>query len=191
MSSRSRRTQGLYLILVGAAFAVEGVIQLGHPAYWDAVTDFDYAAVWTHSLVLLLVAPALIILVRQAQAGRAATVIAFIMAAGAVLSGFANAVEDGFHLKSFGTLYVIGAASYAYGMILLAILLGLGARKAFALVPALVAVGLIGTDIGGAILVGATWAIFGILVLTGRTEPDPSESDPAAPGPPTGALSPT
>ena len=186
MSSRSRRFQGLYLIVVGVAFAVRGAIALGDPDFLDANTAYDYAAVWTHSLALLLVAPALIVLVRRAQAGRAATVVAWIMAAGAVLSAVANGIEDGLHLKDFGALYVLGAVPFFYGMVVLAVLLGLGARKAFAIVPALVFIGSLAYDSGGGILIGATWAVFGLLVMTGRTEPastneelPPAEPEPA------------
>lgn len=182
MASRTRLIQGLYLVVVGIAFAIRGVIALGDPDFWDAVSVFDYAAVWTHSLALLLVAPALIILVRRAQAGRAATVVAWIMAAGAALSAVANGIEDGLHLKDFGTLYVLGALPFAYGMILLAVLLGHGARKAFALVPALTFVGGLAYDSGGGLLVGATWAIFGLLVMTGRTEPTATVQERASSG---------
>jgi hypothetical protein len=180
MSSRSRWIQGLYLIVVGAAFTVRGAIGLGDPDYGDAVTAFDYAAVWTHSLSLLLAAPALIILVHQAQAGRAATVVAWIMAVGAALSAVANGVEDGLHLKDVGTLYVLGAVPYFYGMIVLAVLLGLGTRKAFAIVPTLAFIGSLAYGSGGGILIGATWAVFGVLVLTGRTDPVTTETPPPA-----------
>lgn len=181
MASRRHSIQGLYLIVVGVAFAVRGMIALGHPDFWNAVTTFDYAAVWTHSLALLLVAPSLIILVRRAEAGRAATVIAWIMAAGAALSAVANGIEDGLHLKDFGTLYVLGALPYAYGMLVLAVLLGLGTRRAFAVVPALTFAGGLAYDSGGGILIGATWAAFGILVMTGRTEPASTDDEPAPP----------
>ena len=66
---------------------------------------------------------------------------------------------------------MIGAVLYAYGMTLLAILLALGRRRVFALVPALTFVGLLAYEGGGGILIGATWAIFGLLVMTGRAEP--------------------
>jgi hypothetical protein len=77
MSPVGRVVQGLYLIVVGIAFSVRGVIALQDPDFWEPVTDLDYAAIWTHSLALLLVAPALVILVRQAQAGSAATAVAW------------------------------------------------------------------------------------------------------------------
>ena len=41
MSSRSRRIQGLYLIVVGVAFAVRGAIALGDPDFLDANTAYD------------------------------------------------------------------------------------------------------------------------------------------------------
>lgn len=175
MAPRRHLLQGLYLVVVGGAFAVRGAIALGDPDFWNAVSAFDYAAVWMHSLALLLVAPALVILVRQAQAGRAATVVAWIMAVGAALSAVANGIEDGLHLKAFGALYVLGVVPYAYGMIVLAVLLGIGTRKAFALVPTLTFVGGLAYDSGGGILIGVTWVVFGILVMTGRSEPVPTE----------------
>ena len=51
---------------------------------------------------------------------------------------------------------------------MLAILLGVGDRKAFALVPALTFLGVVAFTSGGGILIGLTWAVFGLLVLVGR-----------------------
>ena len=73
--------QGAYLIAVGIAFGVCGVITLQDPVYWGtSSTRLDHAAVWTYSLALLLAGPALIILVRQARAALVATNLAWIMA---------------------------------------------------------------------------------------------------------------
>lgn len=168
-----RVVSGSYLIVVGIAFGVRGVIALQDPDFWEPVTDLDYAAVWTHSLAILLAAPALVILVRQAQAGRAATTVAWIMAVGGVLTAIANAIEDGFDQESFGALYIIGSVPFFFGQIVLAIMLGRGERSSFALVPALTFFGAIAYDEGGGILIGTTWAVFGILVLIERAAPTP------------------
>jgi hypothetical protein len=53
----------------------------------------------------------------------------------AILTGVANAIEDGFDQEAFGMLYLAGVTPFFLGQILLAILLGLGDRRAFALVP--------------------------------------------------------
>jgi len=168
-----RVVSGSYLIAVGVAFGVRGVIALQDPDFWEPVTDLDYAAVWTHSLAILLAAPALVILVRQAEAGPVATTVAWIMAVGGVLSAIANAIEDGFDQEAFGVLYVVGSVPFFFGQIVLAILLGTGKRPAFALVPGLTFFGAITYDGGGGILIGTTWAVFGILVLIERATPPP------------------
>lgn len=178
MTARHRSFLGAYLVCVGAAWAIGGAIATQGPEYWDAVTALDYAAVWTYSLALLMSAPALVILVRQAHAGRAATIVAWLMAVAAVATSMANAIEDGLHLKAFSTLYIVGAVPLFYGLLLLALLLGMGARKRFALIPLLMFVGTLANASGGGILIGATWAVFGALVLTGRTEPVSRETPP-------------
>ena len=163
--------QGVYLIAVGIAFGVCGVITLQDPVYWEPVTRLDHAAVWTYSLALLLAGPALVILVRQARAARAATTLAWIMAGAAVLTAVANAIEDGFDQEGFAVLYIVGSLPFVFGQVVLAILLGVGDQKAFAFVPVLTFLGLVAFTSGGSILIGLTWAIFGLLVLVGRTTP--------------------
>ena len=169
MSSVGPVVQGVYLIAVGIAFGVRGVITLQDPVYSEPVTGLDYAAVWTYSLALLLAGPAFVILVRQARAGRAASNLAWIMAGAAVLTAVANAVEDGFDQEGFGVLYIAASLPFFFGQVVLAILLGVGDRKAFALVPALTFLGVLAFNWGGGILIGLTWAVFGLLVLVGRT----------------------
>ena len=173
---------GVYLILVGVAFGALGVISLQDPDYWEPVTVLDYASIWTYSLALVLAGPALIILVRQARAGQGATALAWIIAGAAILTGVADAIEDGFDQEAFGVLYLAGVTPFFLGQILLAILLGLGDRRAFALVPMFTFLGALAFNQGGGILIGATWAVFGILVLTGRTAGrDPSRDDARRP----------
>jgi len=184
--------QSVYLITVGVAFGVVGVISLQDPNYWEPVTVLDHASVWTYSLAYVLAGPALIILVRQAGAGDGATALAWIVAAAAILTGVANAIEDGFDQEAFGVLYLAGVTPFFLGQILLAILLALGDRKAFALVPLFTFLGATAVDRGSFILIGVTWAVFGILVLVGRTAgADPARVDGRGPehgGHPVGSL---
>jgi hypothetical protein len=182
MKPPGRVVQGVYLIVVGVAFGVWGVISLQDPDYWEPVTLLDHASIWTYSLAFVLAGPALIILVRQARAGEGATAVAWIMAAAAVLTGVANAIEDGFDQEAFGVLYLAGVTPFFLGQILLAILLGLGERRAFALVPMFTFLGATAVDRGSFIVIGVTWAVFGILVLSGRTAGrDPSRDDARGP----------
>lgn len=101
MESFRRWADGLYLVAFGIAFIANGVISLGKPDFWNAVTPFDYAAVWTYSAALLLAGPATLILASRAGA-RDLGVAGWIVAAGAVTASVANALEDAFHLGGFG-----------------------------------------------------------------------------------------
>ncbi len=162
--------QGPFLVLVGIAWATRALIGLTHADFWNAATLLDYASVWTYSLALLLIAPALLILVRQARSGRAATLVAWVVAAGAILAAVANGIEDGFGYKDFGEPYVLGASILVFGLIALAALMVFGRRKIFTLVPTLTVVGLLAFSVGGGFLIAATWATLGALVMAGRTE---------------------
>jgi hypothetical protein len=162
--------QGPFLVLVGIVWATRGLIGLTDADFWNAATLLDYASVWTYSLALLLIAPALLILVRQAKSGRAATLLAWVVAGGAVLAAVANGIEDGLGYKEFGEQYVLGASIVGFGLIALTALMVFGRRKIFTLVPTLTVVGLLAFSVGGGFLIAATWATFGALVMTGRTE---------------------
>jgi len=138
--------------------------------FWNATTLLDYASVSTYSLAVLLIAPALLILIRQAKSGRAATLVAWVVAAGAILAAVANGIEDGLGYKEFGAQYVLGASIVGLGLIALAALMASGRRKIFAIVPTLTVAGLLAFSVGGGFLIAATWAVLGVLVATGRTE---------------------
>jgi hypothetical protein len=150
-----------------------GAILLQDPDYWDPNTLLDHASIWMYSLALVLAGPAFLFLVRQARAGPGATILAWILALAGTLTGVANAIEDGFDQEAFGALYLAGVTPFFLGQLLLAILLSLGERKAFALVPLLTFGGSLFFNQGGPILMGLTWTVFGILVLAGRTTGPP------------------
>lgn len=162
--------RGRILTLVGIAFAARALIGLTGADFWSASTALDYASVWTYSLALLLIAPAILILVRLAASGRIATVAASVVASGAILAAVANGIEDGLGYKDFGELYLLGATILVFALIALAAVMVFGRRKVFALVPTLTVVGLFAFSEGGGFLIGATWTIVGVLVLTGRIE---------------------
>lgn len=170
MTNRFGLMQGLFLVLVGIAWATRALIGLTDADFWNAITLLDYASVWTYSLAVLLIAPALLILIRQAKSGRAATLVAWVVAAGAILAAVANGIEDGLGYKEFGAQYVLGASIVGLGLIALAALMASGRRKIFAIVPTLTVAGLLAFSVGGGFLIAATWAVLGVLVATGRTE---------------------
>lgn len=167
-STRSRALQGTYFIVVGVAFAAYGVILLNGPTYWNPATVLDHASIWTYSLAYVLAGPAFVVLVRQAEGGAGARALAWFLAVAAVLTGVANAIEDGFGQDAFGTLYLVGVTSFFLGQIVLAILLAIGDRRRYALVPLLTFAGSLAFNQGGPMVIGATWVAFGVLVLTGR-----------------------
>lgn len=164
-----RVAQGVYLLVVGVAWSAYGVILLQDPDYWEPVAVLDHASIWMYSLSLVLSGPAFIILVRRARAGSGATAVAWILALAGLVTGVGNAIEDGFDQEAFGLVYLAGVTPFFLGQILLAILLGLGDRKAYALVPLLTFGGALFFEHGGPILMGLTWIVFGVLVLAGRT----------------------
>jgi len=94
-------------LVTGAAWATRSLLEFAHPDYWDPVTALDWSAVWLYSAAWLLMAPSVPLLGRLASSRRVMTVAA-VIAIGALLAGGANAIEDGFGVKSLGTLYVVG-----------------------------------------------------------------------------------
>jgi MFS family permease len=115
--------RALWILLVlawGVAWAIVTVISRQGPRYWDAVTALDFAAVWSYSVALTLSAGVVWLTGWLARGRRLAAPIAVLVGAGLLLTAGANAVEDGFGVKSFGTLYVIGAVIGFYGSVLLA-----------------------------------------------------------------------
>ncbi|MEZ0239264.1 MAG: hypothetical protein ACAH65_00565 [Chloroflexota bacterium] len=177
--------KGLFLVVVGIAWATRAVIGLTDADFWNASTLLDYASVWTYSLALLLIAPALLILVRQAESGRVATLVAWVVAAGAILAAVANGIEDGLGHKEWGAQYVLGAGIVGLGLIALAVGMASGRRKIFALVPMLTLAGLLAFSVGGGFVIAATWAALGFLVVTGRTKAPISNTSDWASGPQT------
>lgn len=177
-SWHAAQMHGVFLVVVGIAWATRALIGLTDADFWNATTLLDYTSVWTYSLALLLLAPALVILIRQAKSGRAAILVAWVGASGAVLAAVANGIEDGLGHKEFGAPYVVGTSIVGLGLVALALLMAIGRRKLYALVPTLTVVGLFAFSLGGGFLVAATWAVLGFLVATGRTEtPLASASD--------------
>lgn len=125
---------------------------------------------------MLLIAPAILILVGLGNSGRVTTVVAWVVVGGAALAAVANGIEDGLGYKEFGEQYVIGATILVFGLIAIAALMVFGRLKVIALVPTLTVVGLFAFSEGGGFLIGATWTIVGVLVMTGRTETAPEHA---------------
>lgn len=94
-------------LVTGVVWACRSLIEFAHPDYWDPVTALDWSAVWLYSAAWLLMAPSVLLLGRLASSRQVMTVAA-VVAIGALLAGGANAIEDGFGVKSLGTLYVVG-----------------------------------------------------------------------------------
>jgi hypothetical protein len=95
----------------------------GEVAYWRPVTAVDYAAVALTSALLILVAAALVTLIRPGQpevarhpvAGRVWPWSLRVAAGGAAAAGIANFIEDWMRVPSLGYVFATGMPLAAAG----------------------------------------------------------------------------
>ena len=134
---------------------------IADPQYYDPVTTIDWIAVWTYSLGFVLIAAAVPLLAREARAGRTLYAIAWIVAAGALLAAFANGMEDGVGIESWGSIYVVGSLTMLFGLIAVGAVLWRRQRPTHALVVVLWLAGfaLHSAGLGVLVLVGSIVAI--------------------------------
>jgi hypothetical protein len=143
-------------LATGLAWAASSLVQLAGPRYWDAATALDYLAVYSFSAAWILLAASALTLGRVVPR-RAVVLAGAVVAVAAFLAGTANLVEDGFGLKAWGTLYVIGALGAWLALLPLAFVLWRGGPVALAVAPALTFLGFAAFPIGGGLLVLVGW----------------------------------
>jgi hypothetical protein len=93
--------------LTGLAWAIRSLLEFSQPGYSNPVTVLDWGAVWSYSIAWLMFVPSVLLLGRLASS-RKVMVVATIFALGAVMAGSANAIEDGFGVRAFGAVYLVG-----------------------------------------------------------------------------------
>ncbi len=160
-------------LLAGSAWAGRSLVGFADPEYWSPVTVLDWTAVWLFSAALLLFAPSLILLGRLAKS-RSVMTFAKISAIGALVAGGANAIEDGFGVAIFGTLYVVGILTMGLALLPLALTLYRARCLRLAGLSVLLFVGLIPlfNNGGGLVILGG----LGALAITPSwfTQPGPA-----------------
>jgi hypothetical protein len=137
-------------VATGLVFAARSLIEFAQPDYWEPVTTLDWSAVWLTSLGWLLFAPSVLLLGRLAPT-RAVLSVSMVVASGALLTGLANAIEDGFDVQAFGTLYVIGFMTAWLGLLALAWAFSAAGRSRLMWLALLSFVGILMTNIGGGV----------------------------------------
>lgn len=148
----------LIWILTGIAWAGSTVLQLGPARYWDPGSVLDYTAVFTYTAAWCLLGPSVILLTRDTT--KAARRISMVAAAGAILTGVANGVEDGLGVPSAGAFYVIGFFVGWLALLPLALAIGRAKLSRLALVPLLLFSGIILlTSVGGFLILGLLTAL--------------------------------
>ena len=110
-------------VATGLAWAGRTLLEFARPQYYDPVTALDFVAVWSSSLALGLLALAVPLLARDADAGRLTTAVAIVTGAASALAAIANGIEDGLGLKEFASLYVPAALGTLIGLLAFALLL--------------------------------------------------------------------
>jgi len=178
--------RGLAVLLVlswGVAWAIVTYISRLGPRYWDAVTALDFAAVWSYSTALTLSTGVVWLTGWLARARRPVAWLAVVIGAGLLVAAVANAVEDGFALKSFGTMYVIGAVIGGYGSFILAAAYAVGRAPVLAVVALATSVGaILVASVGGfLVLVVSLWFAERLIRRPERLAPRPKTATPDAP----------
>lgn len=142
----------LVWLVTGAIFAIRSLIEFAHPDYWDPVTPLDWSAVWLTSAGWILFAPSVLLLGRLASSRRV-MIVATVVATGALVTGLANAIEDGFGVSALGTFYVLGFFTAWFGLLPLAMMFGRAGLSRLARLSVALFLGIILSTVGGGIVI--------------------------------------
>lgn len=145
----------LYLAM-GLAWAGRTILGFARPQYYDPVTPVDFAAVWSYSLALGLLALGVPLLARDAHAGRLSMVAAIVTGSAAGIAAVANGIEDGFGVAGAASWYVPAIVITLVGLIATATLLALkGHRRAASVAGWWCAIAGVSLGFGALVLVGS------------------------------------
>lgn len=161
------------VVMTGMLWAVSSLHAiLVHPDYWNPVTAADFFAVYAYSAAWLLTTAALLTLrevVRPLLPSSSATIL--VVATACAVAGVANGVEDGLGLSGFGLLYVIGVLVGGLGMFVIAAMFWRSPARPLTFVPAIGAIAMVTTVLGGGVLGLLAWLGFGVLLTRARLRP--------------------
>ncbi len=151
-------------LLTGIAWAGRSLMEFAHPDYWDPVTALDWTSIWVYSAAWFGMAASVLLLARLAPT-RPVVIAAALVAIAAVLAGGANALEDGFGMKSLGTFYVIGTLGAWLGLLPVAVSFRLAKVSRLAWLTAGLFGGILTFLLGGGLLILA--ALGSVAVVPG------------------------
>jgi hypothetical protein len=172
-------TNGRVHLVIIFATALAWIVSAAHflvakPAFWDPVSISDYFAVYAYSTAWLSLAAASLVVGQLGRAGPGVRITAMILAAACVVTGVANALEDGVGIAAFGNVYVGGIVGATACLFILALLAFRGRWSSVAVVSVASAIGVLTVSVGGGLVVGAAWAGFGWFMRRGGRAPTPA-----------------
>ena len=166
------------LFATGVVVGARSLLEFAHPDYWDPVTALDWAAVWLTSIGWILFALSILWLGRLAPT-RSVIAASLVVAAGAILTGAANVLEDGFGFKALGTFYVIGIMTAGLMLPGLAWAFRSAHRPRLGWLSIALFVGILLTNVGGGVLVALSlWSVAAFPAWYGSTRDASPSVDP-------------
>jgi hypothetical protein len=142
----------------GVAYMGRGLMDFGDPAFSDATTPFDYAAVAGTTVAMILLAAAIALLTARGDVTGAAGKLAWVVVAGLALSGTANLLEDAFGVGPVGMFFGVGGFMTVVGLLATG-LAGLLDRRN----PRTVATVILAMGLASFLPVTLSWLIIGVL----------------------------
>ena len=159
-------------LLTGVTWAARSVLEFAHPDYWDPVTLIDWTAIWLFSAALLLTAPAMLLMSRLAP-HPPVTAVARVVAAGAIVAGVANGLEDGLDVSSMGIFYVTGILVAGLALMPLAVAFRRTESVRLGWLTAALLLGILTFTLGGGLIVFVAFAVMA-MAPGWFTEPSPT-----------------
>ena len=174
----------LIWLLTGIAWASRSAIAFTPTNYQDPGTILDWAAVWTYTAALILLAPSVLLLGRLAGS-RSVDAVATVTAIAAIVAGVANLLEDGLGMTHLGVFYVAGFLTALLSLLPLAFTLWRARAPRLALLTLVLFLGIATFTLGGGMIVLGAFAA--LALRPAWFQPDATHARPTAGVPPTTA----
>jgi asparagine N-glycosylation enzyme membrane subunit Stt3 len=111
------RAVDVVFVLTGLVFIARGLMELGKPAFSNATTPFDYAAVLGTTLAMYGLALGLSLLRAEGALRGPARSIVWLPIVAVAVSGTANLLEDAFGVSEVGILFGVGNLLFLIGVV--------------------------------------------------------------------------
>lgn len=164
----------LIIALTGVAWSVSSLHQaLFRPDYWNPVTAGDYFAVYAYTVAWLFTAVSLLVLREVASTTETISTAILVVAAGCLVAGVANALEDAVGIDALGIVYVTGAIIGGFGLLAIAAMLFTSLVRILTFVPAFGALAMMAVMVGGGVLALVAWLGFAAVLIRERLREAP------------------